>query len=132
MVQRLALSQIACRVACQAQRVVARWMRFAMRIKQLFQTDLSVDLSGVEFGVAEDGLNGANVCSGVVHQRGHSVTKDMTRTGLFNVGTLDVATSVLSTRIGMDGSAEQREEERSFFGIESQLIAGLFDVASDP
>ena len=90
-------------------------MSLAVGVEQLFQTDLSVDLSGVEFRVAKDGLNGANVGAAVVHERGHGVTKDVTGAGLFNVGTLDVATPVLGERIGIEGRAEQGEEERAFF-----------------
>ena len=70
-------------------------MRFAVGVEQLFQTDLGVDLSGVELGVAEDGLDGANVCSAVVHERGHGVPEDVAGSGLFNVGIFDVTTPVL-------------------------------------
>ena len=79
-----------------------------------------------------NGLNGANVCPSVVHERGHGVTEDVTIAGLFNVGALDVATSVLGQRIGIDGRAEQREKERALFGIDGQLLTSLFDVAGDP
>ena len=70
-------------------------MCFAMCVEQLFQTDLSVDLSSIELCVTEDGLNGANVRAPVVHERGHGVSEDVAGSGLFNVGALDVSTTIL-------------------------------------
>ena len=70
-------------------------MPLAMSVEQLFQTDLSVDLSGVELGVAEDGLNSSNVCPSVVHKRGHGVTEDVTGSRFSNVGSRDVSTPIL-------------------------------------
>ena len=80
-------------------------MSLAMCVEQLFQTDLSVNLSCVQFRVAKDGLNGADVCACVVHERGHGVTKDVASSGLFDVGTLDLSASVLGQRVGIDGRA---------------------------
>ena len=70
-------------------------MRLAMSVEQLFQTDLSVDLGSIESRMAEDGLNAANVCPSVVHERGHGVTEDVTGSSFSNVGARDVSTPIL-------------------------------------
>ena len=55
--------------------------------------------------MAEDGLDGANVGSVVVHAGGHGVAEAVASFGLVDACRLDVATSVLGERIRVNGSA---------------------------
>ncbi len=53
-----------------------------MSLEQLLEADTRVNLGGVQFGMAEDLLDGADVRSGVVHQCGHRVAEDVAGAGL--------------------------------------------------
>ena len=52
-------------------------MGIAMDFQQFAQTRSAVDLCGIEFFVAEDCLDRAEVCSVVMHKCGHRVAKDV-------------------------------------------------------
>ena len=77
-------------------------------------------------------MNVSDICPRVVHQRSHRVAVYVTRSGFVDFGGLDVAAAVFGQRIGLDGSAIDRQEQRPFLGINGQLVAGMFDVTRDP
>ncbi len=85
-------------------------MGLTMRVEQLFETDASVDLCGVELLVTKDGLDRANVRAVVVHQRGHRVTEDVASSRFVYTSPLNVAAPVLGQRIGIEGRTVNGKE----------------------
>ena len=88
-----------------------------MCLKQLLQADTCVNLSGVEFFMAKDGLNRANVGSILVHQGGHGVTEDVTRSRFLDASGFDVTATVLGQRIRIDGFAIDGQKQCPLFRI---------------
>ena len=107
-------------------------MRLGVSVEQLFEADTSVDLRGVELGVAQDGLNVSDICSRIVHQSGHGVAVDVAGSRFVDIGSLDVAATVFGQRVRFDGCAINGQEEHLLLGINGQQVAGMFDVTSDP
>ena len=107
-------------------------MGLGMSLQQLPETDMGVDLRGVELGMPQDGLDVANVRSGLVHERGHGVTVDVAGAGFINASRFDIAATVFGQRVGLNGFAVDSQEQRPLLGIDCQCIAGLLDVTGDP
>ena len=81
-----------------------------MNFEELVDGNLGVEGCGVEFGVAEELLNEADIGSVFEHVGGAGVTEEMTGTALRD-GLVDEFGDETAEGIGIEGLAEGGEEE---------------------
>ena len=81
-----------------------------MDFEELVDGDLGVEGGGVEFGVAEELLNEADIGSVFEHVSGAGVAEEMTGTAPRN-GLVDELGDETTEGIGVEGLAEGGEEE---------------------
>lgn len=79
--------------------------------------DLRIDLRGGELGVAEHGLNHANVGSVFQHQGGHGVAEQVTAAVFADVGAVDGVAHQLRQSIGCKGLAQMGEKQVELHGV---------------
>jgi len=83
-----------------------RGMRQGMDLLELADTDLRVNLGGIELGMAQKLLDVADIGPVLQHQRGAGMAEEMTGTGFAQFRRIDVTPHQLRHPIGRKGLPE--------------------------
>lgn len=95
-------------------------------------TDLGVNLRGVQADMSEHGLDKTDVCAVLQHQRGHGVTEQMATAALADAGFVDVLAHQLAQAIGAEHFALLGQEQRAVVLGQRKLGPDVVAVFGDP
>jgi len=95
---------------------------------QLGDAHLGVDLGGVEPGVAEQDLDGADVRPVVVHVRGAAVAEQVTASGLLDAGLFHRPLDPVADVVRIEPGSVSADEEGAFVEFDFEPGPGFLEV----
>ena len=95
-------------------------------------TDLGVNLRGVQADMPEHGLDETNIGTVLQHQRGHGVAEQMATATLTNVGFFDVFTHQLRQAVGAESFALLGQKQRAIVLTQDKMGPDVVAVFGDP
>lgn len=93
---------------------------------------LGVDLDGRLLGMAEHGLDVADVGAAFEHQRRAGVAEQVAGALLAGVGRIDMAADELGQPVGREGFAQRGQEQRAVIGPAGEVRAHVVAVFRHP